>query len=116
MGRASIVGGTFKPVLQPRLKTHARTGRHKFFQQRRLLCDSNWRANLVKSLKGTLLPVEPTLYWLFNNKVIFSACVCRLNVELHYFLRLIYYTRSTYLFFRLTNFMYPICVYYQHLI
>ena len=57
------MGGTFKPVPQPRLEVPARTGRHRFSQQRRLLCDSNWGANLVKPRKGTPLPVEPTLYW-----------------------------------------------------
>ncbi|KAK9199432.1 hypothetical protein WN944_014623 [Citrus x changshan-huyou] len=61
--RAPTVGGTFKPVPQPRLEVPARTGRHMFFQQMRLPCDSNWRANPVKPLKGTLLPVEPTLCW-----------------------------------------------------
>ena len=63
MGRAPTVGGTFKPVPQPRLEVSARTGRHIFSQQRRLPCDSNWGANPVKPLKGTPLPVEPTLCW-----------------------------------------------------
>ncbi|GAY47223.1 hypothetical protein CUMW_102940 [Citrus unshiu] len=61
LGRAPTVGGTFKPVPQPRLEVPARTGRHRFSQQRRLPCDSNWGANPVKPLKGTPLPVEPTL-------------------------------------------------------
>ncbi|KAH9796637.1 Receptor-like serine/threonine-protein kinase SD1-8 [Citrus sinensis] len=63
LGRAPTVGGTFKPVPQPRLEVPARTGRHRFSQQRRLPCDSNWGANPVKPLKGTPLPVEPTLCW-----------------------------------------------------
>ncbi|KAK9221677.1 hypothetical protein WN944_010105 [Citrus x changshan-huyou] len=61
LGRAPTVRGTFKPVPQPRLEVPARTGRHMFSQQRRLPCDSNWGANPVKPLKGTPLPVEPTL-------------------------------------------------------
>ena len=57
------MGGTFKPVPQPRLEVPARTERHIFSQQRRLPCDSNWGANTVKPLKGTPLPVETTLCW-----------------------------------------------------
>ncbi|KAK9214560.1 hypothetical protein WN944_006553 [Citrus x changshan-huyou] len=49
------MGGTFKPVPQPRLEVPARTGRHRFSQQMRLPCDSNWGANPVKLLKGTPL-------------------------------------------------------------
>ncbi|KAH9695296.1 transmembrane protein [Citrus sinensis] len=60
------MGGTFKPIPQPRLEVPARTGRHRFSQQRRLPCDSNWGANSVKTLKGTPLPVEPTLCWLVD--------------------------------------------------
>ena len=63
MRRAPTVGGTFKPVLQLRLEVPAWTERHRFSQQMRLPCDSNWGANPVKPLKGTLLPVEPTLCW-----------------------------------------------------
>ncbi|KDO58196.1 hypothetical protein CISIN_1g044995mg, partial [Citrus sinensis] len=48
LGRAPTVGGTFKPVPQPRLEVPARTGRHRFSQQMRLPCDSNWGANPVK--------------------------------------------------------------------
>ena len=55
--------GTFKYVPQSRLKVPAQIGRHMFSQQRRLPCDLNWRANPIKSLKRTLLPVEPTLCW-----------------------------------------------------
>ncbi|KAK9217894.1 hypothetical protein WN943_006524 [Citrus x changshan-huyou] len=58
LGRAPTVGDTFKPVPQPRLEVPARTGRHRFSQQRRLPCDSNWGANPVKPLKGTPLPVD----------------------------------------------------------
>ncbi|KDO63739.1 hypothetical protein CISIN_1g035217mg [Citrus sinensis] len=36
-----------------------------FSQQMRLSCDSNSGAKPIKPLKGTPLPVEPTLYW-FN--------------------------------------------------
>ncbi|GAY57398.1 hypothetical protein CUMW_179110 [Citrus unshiu] len=61
LGRAPTVEDTFKPVPQPRLEVPARTKRHRFSQQRRLPCDSNWGANPVKPLKGTPLPVEPTL-------------------------------------------------------
>ncbi|KAH9675214.1 cytochrome P450 family 94 subfamily D polypeptide 2 [Citrus sinensis] len=64
LGRALTVGSTFKPVPQLRLEVSARTGRHRFSQQMRLPCDSNWGANPVKPLKGTPLPVEPTLCWL----------------------------------------------------
>ena len=56
---------TFKPVPQSRLEVSSRTERHKFSQQMRLPCDSNWVANSVKPLKGTPLPVEPTLCWYF---------------------------------------------------
>ncbi|GAY58747.1 hypothetical protein CUMW_189300, partial [Citrus unshiu] len=56
LGRAPTMEGTFKPVPQPRLEVPARTGRHRFSQQRRLPCDSNWGANPVKPLKGTPLP------------------------------------------------------------
>ncbi|KAK9192794.1 hypothetical protein WN944_003487 [Citrus x changshan-huyou] len=61
LGRAPTVGDTFKPVPQPRLEVPARTERHRFSQQSRLPCDSNWGANPVKPLKGTPLPVESTL-------------------------------------------------------
>ncbi|KAH9696993.1 Dynamin-related protein 3A [Citrus sinensis] len=49
--RASTVGGISEPVPQSRLEVPARTGRHMFFQQMRLSCNSNWRANPVKPLK-----------------------------------------------------------------
>ena len=39
--RAPTMGGTFKPVPQPRLEVPAQTERHRFSQQRRLPCDSN---------------------------------------------------------------------------
>ncbi|KAK9205089.1 hypothetical protein WN943_015355 [Citrus x changshan-huyou] len=67
LGRAPTVGDTFKPVPQPRLEVPARTERHRFSQQRRLPCDSNWGANSIKSLKETPLPVEPTLCWLLDH-------------------------------------------------
>ena len=60
------MGGAFKSVPQPRLEVSPQTERHIFSQQRRFPCDSNWGANSVKPLKGTPLPVEPTLCWFLS--------------------------------------------------
>ena len=74
----------FKLAPQLRLKISARTGRHMFSQQIRLPCNSNWRANLIKPLKETSLPVEPTLCWWFllyifthtlQSKILSDRCV-----------------------------------------
>ena len=58
-----IVEDTFKSVPQLRLEVPARIERHRFSQQRRLSCNSNWGTNPIKTLKGTSLSVEPTLCW-----------------------------------------------------
>ena len=73
------MGGTFKSIPQLRLEVSARIGRYMFFQQRRLPYDSNWETNLVKPLKGTPLPIEPTLYW-FNHIVTTLGLVTK-NLE-----------------------------------
>ena len=46
--RIPTVGGTFKPVPQPKLEVPARTERHRFSQQRRLPCYSNWKIHVIK--------------------------------------------------------------------
>ena len=64
------MGGTFNLVPQLRLEFSARIERHRFSQQWQLPCDTNWGTNSIKPLKGTLLPMKPTLCWSTYNKLI----------------------------------------------
>ena len=73
LGRAPTVGGTFKPVPQPRLEVSARTGRHRFSQQMRFPCYSNGEQTQSNHLKRL---IKFSLYILLfcnlvNNKLFF---------------------------------------------
>lgn len=66
VGRALIVKDIFKSVPYFRLEVPAWIGRHRFSQQKRFLCALNRGANPIKLFNGTLLLMEPTVYWLQN--------------------------------------------------
>lgn len=66
LGRALIVGDTFKSVPHFRLEISAWIGRCRFSQQMRLLCTLNRKINPIKLFNETLLLIEPTLYWSQN--------------------------------------------------